>query len=46
VTWSPCRPVHYVVRPDNAPAGGEQVLQAASVLAEGLPVPLLDLLPE
>ena len=29
VTWSPCRPVHYVVRPDNAPAGGEQVLQAA-----------------
>ena len=29
VTWSPCRAVHYVVRPDNAPAGGPEVLQAA-----------------
>ena len=22
VTWSPCRPIHYVVRPDNAPPDG------------------------
>lgn len=29
VGYDPCRPVHYVVRPDNAPAGGEQVLQGA-----------------
>lgn len=26
VTWSPCRPIHYVTRPDNAPAGGEAML--------------------
>jgi hypothetical protein len=29
VSYDPCRPIHYVVRPDNAPAGGEQVLQDA-----------------
>src|SRR4051812_982257 len=23
VAFSPCRPIHYVVRPDNAPTGGE-----------------------
>ncbi|MGY1709090.1 matrixin family metalloprotease [Geodermatophilus sp. SYSU D00758] len=26
VAYDPCRPVHYVVRPDNAPAGGEAVV--------------------
>lgn len=26
VTWSPCRPIHYVVRPDNAPPGGAELL--------------------
>ena len=34
VTWSPCRPVHYVVRPDHAPPGGAELLQQA-VLALG-----------
>ena len=29
VGYDPCRPVHYVVRPDNAPVGGEQVLHDA-----------------
>lgn len=29
VTWSPCRPLHYVVRPDNAPALGPQLLDDA-----------------
>ena len=29
VAWSPCRPVHYVVRPDNAPSNGAQTLTAA-----------------
>jgi hypothetical protein len=26
VAYDPCRPVHYVVRPDNAPVGGEQLI--------------------
>ena len=26
VGYDPCRPIHYVVRPDNAPPGGEQVV--------------------
>ena len=26
VTWSPCRPIHYVVREANAPANGDQML--------------------
>lgn len=26
VTWSPCRPIHVVTRPDNAPAWGPAVL--------------------
>ncbi len=26
VTWSPCRPIHYVVRPDHAPAEGPQLI--------------------
>jgi hypothetical protein len=29
VAFDPCRPVHYVVRPDGAPAGGEELLTAA-----------------
>jgi hypothetical protein len=29
VTWSPCRPIHYVVRPDNTPPGGEQAVARA-----------------
>ncbi len=29
VAYDPCRPVHYVVRPDNAPAGGEEIVHAA-----------------
>lgn len=29
VGYDPCRPVHYVIRPDNAPAGGEQLVRDA-----------------
>lgn len=29
VAFSPCRPVHYVVRPDNSPAGGGAVIARA-----------------
>jgi hypothetical protein len=29
VAYDPCRPVHYVVRPDNAPTGGEEAVHAA-----------------
>jgi hypothetical protein len=29
VAYDPCRPVHYVVRPDSAPAGGEEAVHAA-----------------
>lgn len=29
VTWSPCRPIHYVTRPDNAPQGGSDLIAAA-----------------
>lgn len=29
VTWSPCRPIHYVTRPDDAPPGGEAWVSAA-----------------
>jgi hypothetical protein len=29
VTYSPCRPIHYVVRPDNAPAQSNQLISAA-----------------
>jgi hypothetical protein len=29
VAYDPCRPVHYVVRPDSSPAGGEEAVQAA-----------------
>ena len=29
VAYDPCRPVHYVIRPDNAPEGGEEAVHAA-----------------
>ena len=29
VGYDPCRPVHYVVRPDNAPIGGEELIDSA-----------------
>ncbi|CCH89493.1 Peptidase metallopeptidase [Modestobacter italicus] len=29
VGYDPCRPVHYVVRPDNAPVGGEALIESA-----------------
>lgn len=29
VTWSPCRPIHYVIRPDHSPAMGPALLEQA-----------------
>ncbi|KQY43748.1 matrixin family metalloprotease [Cellulomonas sp. Root137] len=29
VAYSPCRPIHYVVRPDGAPPGGAELLRGA-----------------
>lgn len=29
VAYDPCRPIHYVLRPDNAPAGGQQLIADA-----------------
>jgi hypothetical protein len=29
VTWDPCRPIHYVIRPDGAPEGGDALVQWA-----------------
>jgi hypothetical protein len=29
VRWDPCRPIHYVVRPDGAPAGGQLAINRA-----------------
>lgn len=29
VAYDPCRPVHYVIRPDSAPPGGEQLVHDA-----------------
>lgn len=29
MAYDPCRPVHFVVRPDNAPPGAEQLIQEA-----------------
>jgi Matrixin len=29
VAWSPCRPIHYVVRPDGAPANGAELIATA-----------------
>jgi Matrixin len=29
VAYDPCRPIHYVIRPDNAPVGGDQVVHDA-----------------
>ena len=36
VTWSPCRPIHYVVRPDGMPQGGLQLVQDAVAQVSGL----------
>jgi hypothetical protein len=29
VRWDPCRPIHYVVRPDGAPKGGDAAIEEA-----------------
>jgi hypothetical protein len=29
VAYDPCRPVHYVTRPDHAPSGGEELVRSA-----------------
>jgi hypothetical protein len=29
VSYDPCRSIHYVIRPDNAPEGGEQIIRDA-----------------
>lgn len=29
IAYDPCRPIHYVVRPDNTPAGGDALLEEA-----------------
>lgn len=29
VAWSPCRPIHYVVRPDGEPPGGDALIATA-----------------
>jgi hypothetical protein len=29
VRWDPCRPIHYVLRPDQAPPGGAEAIAAA-----------------
>jgi hypothetical protein len=34
VRWDPCRPIHYVVRPDGAPAGGERAIAASIATVE------------
>ncbi|SED92145.1 Matrixin [Arthrobacter alpinus] len=39
VAYDPCRPIHYVTRPDNAPPGGQQLIAdavAAASKAAGL----------
>lgn len=39
VAYDPCRPIHYVTRPDNAPPGGQQLISeavAAASAATGL----------
>jgi hypothetical protein len=35
VTWSPCRPIHYVVRAANEPAYGSELLQEALAVTSG-----------
>jgi hypothetical protein len=30
IAYDPCRPVHYVMRPDGMPPGGEEMVQAAA----------------
>ena len=35
VTWSPCRPIHYVVREANQPINGSELLQQALEVTSG-----------
>jgi hypothetical protein len=34
VRWDPCRPIHYVIRPDGAPPGGRAALDVAITRVE------------
>jgi hypothetical protein len=34
VRWDPCRPVHYVIRPEGAPPGGELAIERAVAQVE------------
>jgi hypothetical protein len=36
VRWDPCRPIHYVVRPDGAPPGGDAAVREAVARVERL----------
>ncbi len=36
VAYDPCRPIHYVIRPDNAPAGGEALVHEAFARISGV----------
>jgi hypothetical protein len=36
VRWDPCRPIHYVIRPDGAPVGGDQAITSAVRTIEAL----------
>ena len=36
VRWDPCRPIHYVVRPDGAPPGGAAAVRGAVARVERL----------
>jgi hypothetical protein len=34
VRWDPCRPIHYVIRPDGAPPGGRQAVRRSIAAIE------------
>jgi hypothetical protein len=43
MTWSPCRPIHYVVRPANEPAqGGELLAQAIQATSDATGLRFVD----
>jgi hypothetical protein len=43
VTYDPCRPIHYVIREHNAPAGGDdEVRQALSVVSKATGLQFID----
>lgn len=43
VTWSPCRPIHYVIRVDNEPVGGQtMILDAVARLAAATSLTLVN----